>query len=120
MNATKLWAESLKVSGDPDLTPVADFSKPYARTARQVAARAIVLQGVSAVAYEVEAQSIVEWFQAQDIWSDVTPQERAFILGSARTESEKLRCGVDAPLDDSARRLAWSSNTLLRYTASRG
>ncbi|HWY74424.1 MAG TPA: DUF4272 domain-containing protein [Verrucomicrobiae bacterium] len=91
MSATKLWAESLNVSGEPDLSPIPDFSQPYARTAGRVAVRAIVLQGVAAVAYDVEAQPIVEWFQEHRIWSEVTPQERAFILGSAHPESEKLR-----------------------------
>ena len=91
MSTTKQWAESMKVASDADLTPIADYSRPYARSVRQIAVRAIILQGVIAVAHKVEAQPIIEWFQEQTIWSDVTPQERAFVLGSAHTESEQLR-----------------------------
>ena len=90
MSTTKLWAESLKIASGEDLL-IADYSRPYARTARQIAVRSIVLQGVIAVAYEVEPQPIIEWFQEQAIWSAVTPQERAFIFGSAHTQAEQLR-----------------------------
>ncbi len=91
MSTTKLWAESLKVASDADLTPLAEYSETYARSAREVAIRAVILQGVAAIAYKVEAQPIIEWFQTQGIWSDVTPQERIFILGSAHTEAEQVR-----------------------------
>lgn len=91
MSTTKLWAESLKVSSEADLSPIANYTRPYARVAREVAVRAVILQGVTAVAYEVAAQPIIEWFQEQRIWSDVAPQERAFILGSTHTTSEQLR-----------------------------
>jgi hypothetical protein len=91
MSTTKRWAELLKVSSEADLSPIADYSQPYARTARQIAVRSIILLGVAVVAYEVEAQPIIEWFQEQAIWSDVTPDERTFILGSTHTEAEQLR-----------------------------
>jgi hypothetical protein len=91
MSTTKRWAESLKVSIEADLSPIADYSQPYARTASQIAVLSIILLGVAAVAYEVEAQPIIEWFQEQAIWSDVTPQKRTFILGSTHTEVGQLR-----------------------------
>ena len=91
MSTTKVWAESLRISSEADLSPIADYSQPYARTAREVAVRAVILQGVTAVACEVDALPIIEWFQEQEIWSDVTSQERTFILGSAHTESEQHR-----------------------------
>jgi hypothetical protein len=87
---TKIWAESLKVSSEADLSPIGNYSQPYARTAREVAVRSVILQGVTAVAYEVQAEPIIGWFQEQGIWSDVSPKERAFILGSAHTKSEQL------------------------------
>jgi len=91
MKTTKLWAESLKVACDATLPPVPNFSKAYPRTAREIAIRAVILQGVVAVAYEVEARPIIEWFQAQRIWGDVTPKERAFISRSAHAESERVQ-----------------------------
>lgn len=91
MSTTKLWAESLNVASETDLSPIADYSQPYAHSARQIAVRAVILQGVAAVAYEVEPQPIIEWFQEQGIWSDVSPQERTLMLGSVHTESERLR-----------------------------
>jgi hypothetical protein len=68
MSTTKSWAESLKVETAKDLSPVAGYSKLYARSAGEVATRAIILQGVVAVAYEVAASPIVKWFQEQGIW----------------------------------------------------
>jgi hypothetical protein len=64
--------------------------KPYARQAREVATRAIILQGVVAVAYQVAAGPVVNWFQAQGIWDEVTPQERAFLLSTTRTKAVQL------------------------------
>lgn len=86
-----MWAETLKVATDSDLLPVPDYSKLYARTAREIAIRAVILQGVVAVAYEVDALPIIEWFQGQEIWSEVTPKERAFISSSSHGESERIQ-----------------------------
>src|SRR5215475_8437386 len=91
MSTTKEWAESLKVASDADLSAIPDFSKPYARTAREVAIRAVILQGVAAVAYEVEVQPIIEWFQTQEIWGAVTAKERAFLTRSQHTESQQIQ-----------------------------
>jgi hypothetical protein len=85
-----MWAESLEVASDEDLSPIADYSEPCARLASEVATRAIILQGVVAVAYEVAAEPIVKWFREQAIWDKVTPQERAFLLSAARTGVEQL------------------------------
>src|SRR5690242_14263306 len=89
MSTTKAWAESLKVDSADNLSSVPGFSKTYARTAREIATRAVILQGVVAVAYEVPAQPIVGWFQEQGIWGDVTPQERAFLLGAEYTQDKQ-------------------------------
>jgi hypothetical protein len=88
---TKLWVEALKIASEADISPIPDYSEPCARTAREVAIRALILHGVVAVAYGVEAQPIIDWFQEQGIWTDVTPKERAFILGESRSEPERLR-----------------------------
>jgi len=89
MKTTKEWAKLLNISVEEDLAPIPDFSKPYARSARDVAVRAVILQGVVAVACEVEPQPVVAWFQEQEIWSGVTPRERDFLLSSSNTESEQ-------------------------------
>jgi hypothetical protein len=91
MTNTKTWAESLKVETDENLSPVPSFSKLFARSASQVATRAIILQGVVAVAFEVDAKPIVSWFKDQGMWEDVTPAERAIILGADSTESQRIR-----------------------------
>lgn len=79
------------VPSDADLSPIAGYTKPYVYSAREVAIRAIILQGVTAVAYGIEAKPVITWFQEQGIWNEVTPQERVFILASGHTESELLR-----------------------------
>jgi hypothetical protein len=91
MSTTKEWAESLKVETDAELRPVPNFTKLYARTAQQVAIRAVILQGITAVAYEVQVRPITEWFQSQEIWCGVTPKEREFLFCSVRSESERVQ-----------------------------
>ncbi len=91
MSTTKEWAESLKVETDTALSDVPGFFKRYAHTARELAIRSVILQGVVAVAYEVDAQPIIEWFRAQSIWDAVTATERDFLSRSQHTESEQLR-----------------------------
>ncbi len=91
MRTTKTWAESLSVATDADLPPVADYSEPYARSAQDVAIRAVILQGVVAVAAGVEARPVVEWFQSQRIWDAVTPRERALFASSRQNESDLVR-----------------------------
>ncbi len=91
MSTTKQWAESLEIPTDDDLLPIADYLEPYARTEREVAKRAIVVHGVVTVAFGVDAKPVVEWFQAESIWSDVTPKERFFLTDSAHTESERIK-----------------------------
>jgi hypothetical protein len=90
MITTKAWAESLEVESGENLFPVADYSQPYACQAREVATRAIILQGVVAVAYGVAAGPIVKWFREQAIWEEVTAQERACLLSTPWTRSKQL------------------------------
>src|SRR6266568_4253373 len=90
MSTTKAWAESLKVESAKNLPAIPGYSKTYAHTAREVATRAIILQGVVAVAYEVAAQPIVRWFQDQGIWGDVTPNERGLFLSAECTGSKQI------------------------------
>lgn len=91
MSATKAWAESLKVEAGEHLAPIAGYSKLYARSGSEVATRAVILQGVAAIAYNVASAPIIRWFQGQSIWDAVTPQERSFIMRADSTESEQLQ-----------------------------
>jgi hypothetical protein len=54
MRSTRAWARSLGVSVAPTPPEVAGYTRKYKRTARQVAIRALILQGVVAVACGVE------------------------------------------------------------------
>jgi Domain of unknown function (DUF4272) len=58
-------------------------------TARQVAIRAIILQGVVAVASGVDPEPVVEWFRGQGIWPEVSPMERAFLLDPSTAGREQ-------------------------------
>jgi hypothetical protein len=79
------------IAVEADLLPVPDFTRQYARTAQEIATRAVVLQGVVAVAYGVQADPVTEWFQTQMIWNAVTPRERAFLAYPQRAERETNR-----------------------------
>jgi len=88
---TKAWVESHGISGELTLPAVADYNEPYGRTARQIAVRAVILQGVVAVGAQVDPASVMDWFREQQVWDDVTPAEEAFLANPSPTEQERLR-----------------------------
>jgi hypothetical protein len=77
---TEEWARSHGIS--TALTPPAvegyDEACPF--SARQIAIRAVILQGVVAVASEVDSEPVVEWYQGSGMWDAVSPNERALLL----------------------------------------
>ncbi len=64
----------------PTPPTVEDYDELCPITARQIATRAIILQGVVAVACEVDPEPIVDWLQEQGVWEQVSPQEKEFLL----------------------------------------
>ena len=88
MTSTLEWAQSHNESvteNPPSLEISPHF---YPRTAREVATRAVILEGLVAVAYMVDPEMIIKWFQEQDIWNAVTPREKEFLLAVSRTEKQ--------------------------------
>jgi hypothetical protein len=79
MLTTHDWARSLGISTDLMAPSVEGYNEPCPLTARQVAIRAIILQGVVAVASDVDPEPVVEWFRNQGVWDYVTPLERSFL-----------------------------------------
>lgn len=71
MLSTKAWAELLGISVNATPPPVADYAKRCPRSARQVAVRAVILQGVVAVACDVDPDPIIDWFHQQRIGSAI-------------------------------------------------
>jgi hypothetical protein len=79
MLSTEAWAEAHGISREPSLPPVEEYNDKYARSARDIAVRAIILQGIAAVAHEVAPGPVVDWFHDQRIWTAVSPKEQAFL-----------------------------------------
>ena len=82
------WARSFDISTDPTPPTVEDYDEPCLFTARQIAVRAIILQGVVAAAFDVDPEPIVEWFKDQGIWDSVSPKEKSFLLASTVSDNE--------------------------------
>lgn len=76
---TAQWARSLGVPSELSPPPVPGYDEPCPFTAREVAARALILHGVVAAACDVEPEPIADWFREQGLWESVTPAERAFL-----------------------------------------
>jgi hypothetical protein len=82
----------LNISTAPTPPVVAEYDEPCPFTAREIARRAIVLQGVVAAACDVDTGAIVQWFRDQGVWDAVSPKERQFLLDpTAASRDEKLR-----------------------------
>jgi hypothetical protein len=84
MIKTMEWAESLGIDTMDILPPLEDENsdKPYKRTAREVAARVIVLHTIAAASYGIERENIVEWLKKENLWQYVSPREQDFLLSS--------------------------------------
>ncbi len=80
---TEEWARSLKISTAVTPPAIANYDEPCAFSARDIATRVIVLQGVVAVAYEVDPEPVVDWYREQGVWEQVSPQEKGFLLNPA-------------------------------------
>ncbi len=91
MMTTEKWAQALGISAASTPPEVEDYFDPCPRSASEIAARVIILQGVVAVAYEVEPEPVVEWLREQDIWGHVSPHEVAFLENPCPPDEERLR-----------------------------
>jgi hypothetical protein len=74
----------------PTPPAIADYDEPCPLSAREVATRAIALQGVIAVACEVDPAAIIDWFKEQGVWDAVSPNERAFVLDPKTARSDDV------------------------------
>jgi hypothetical protein len=93
MVTTEAWAKSLDVSVEPTPQAVEGYSRRCPRTARQIAVRTVILQGLVAVTSEVDPEPIIEWFHDQRIWQGVTPEEKAFLQTASPTKEQRNKFG---------------------------
>jgi hypothetical protein len=91
--ATAHWARSLDISVEATAPAVEGYAKRCPRSARHIAVRAVILQGVVAVACEVDPESVVGWFHGQRIWRYVTPEERAFLKKPSASAARRNEFG---------------------------
>jgi hypothetical protein len=88
---TEEWAQTLAVSVEDTAPAIENYTEPCPRSAREIATRVVILQGVIAVAYEVDAEPVIEWLREQGVWDQVSPREQAFLLGSEVTDEQRNR-----------------------------
>ena len=93
MATTADWAKSLGIPAEATLPAVEGYTKRCPRTARQIAVRTLILQGVVCAGLDINASSIVEWLREQRIWRSVTPDEKALLLNPNRSVKECKRHG---------------------------
>ena len=76
---TEAWARSLNISTAPTPPAVSGYEEPCRFSAREIAIRAVILQGVVAVASEVDPEPVIDWYRDQGVWDRVSPRERGFL-----------------------------------------
>ncbi|MEP7286250.1 MAG: DUF4272 domain-containing protein [Chloroflexota bacterium] len=88
------WAKSLDIPVE-DIPPALeghseeeDPESPPRFSARDIAIRAVILQGVVAVGSKFDPELIIEWFHEQGIWQAVSPKEAQFLLAPTRSDKE--------------------------------
>lgn len=64
---------------DPD-SPSEEF-EDVPRGVEEIARRTLILSAVVACAYGTDKRATVDWFTSQNLWTDVSPDERAFLTG---------------------------------------
>ena len=83
------WASARGISTALTLPPIAGYDDRCPFTARQIAIRTVILQGVVAVASEVDPEPVIEWFHEQEVWDLVSPEEQSFLLNRAAFPQKK-------------------------------
>lgn len=86
MISTIEWAKSLNISVESNLPGIEGHTELFPRSTREVAIRAVILQGVVAVGCKVDQEPVIEWFHEQNIWDVVTPREKEFLQATTRSE----------------------------------
>jgi len=87
---TEEWARSFGISTAPTPPAVEGYEEPCPFTAREVATRAVILQGVAAVACKVDPEPVVEWYQDRGVWEVVSPREKKFLLDPSSVVGDDL------------------------------
>jgi hypothetical protein len=96
---TEEWARALGISTALTLPAIEGYDEPCTYSARQIATRAVILQGVVAVASEVDPDPVIDWYREQGVWDRVSPREQFFLLDPAdlsQSESNRLRWHQEA------------------------
>jgi hypothetical protein len=96
---TEEWARALGISTAQTLPAIEGYDEPCPFTARQIATRAVILQGIVAVASGIDPDPVIEWYQKQGVWNQVSPTEQATLLDPAsltRDEWNSLRWHQEA------------------------
>jgi hypothetical protein len=93
MFSTKEWANALGISVLDTPPTIKEYFEQCARSAKEIAVRALILQGVVAVAADVDPVPIIDWFQDQGIWQNVTPKEKAFLESTTITKGQCNKFG---------------------------
>jgi hypothetical protein len=94
--STNQWAKSLGVSVDATPPTVEGYSERCPRSARQIAFRAVILQGVVAVTAGVDPEPVIAWLHDQRIWRHVTAEEKAFLQDPSPTREQSDKLGWHA------------------------
>ena len=96
---TEEWGRAHGISTVPAPPAIQGYDEPCPFSARQIATRAVILQGVVAVASELDLDPVIEWYREQGIWDQVSPKEQAFLLDPAslnRDDRNNLRWHQEA------------------------
>jgi Domain of unknown function (DUF4272) len=91
MPTTEEWAQAFGISVASTPPAIADDTDPCGRSCLEIASRALILQGVSAVACDVEARPVIEWLRKQNLWGQLSPREAAFLQNPFVTYEERVR-----------------------------
>jgi len=58
------------------------------RGVEEIARRTLILSAVIACAYGADKRATVDWFTSQNLWTDVSPAERAFLTGQPTSQDQ--------------------------------
>jgi hypothetical protein len=90
MVSTADWAIRLDHSVADNPSAMDGTAHHFPRAASEIAVRAIILQGVVAVASKVSPEPIIDWFQQQGIWDAVSPTEKRFLSNIELSQQDRI------------------------------
>ncbi len=87
---TEAFLKTKGVPINPSLPLVESENEARIRSPKEVAKRTIILYCIAGLPHGLDREKTIEWLKKEDLWDDVTPQEKKYNFSDKPTEQAKI------------------------------